>query len=92
MKKWYEKYEKLNSILFTYDNSGKKLNFPPPYKSRRNKEYDTIDIEGKYGMNKLYRILGYSEELPFYGNYPCVGIMFENLYNFEKIWWHYEVD
>jgi len=90
MIKWYEKYKKLNSVLFTYDNSGKKLNLPPPYKSRRNKDYDTVDIEGKYGMDQLYKIIGWTMEPPFKAAYPCVAIMFENLYNFEKIWWHYE--
>lgn len=92
MKKWYEKYEKLNPILFTYDNSGKKLALGPPYRSRRNDNFDTIDIEGCYGMDQIFKILGYTEEPPYKAQYPCVAIMFEDLHNFEKIWWHYEID
>ena len=41
-------------------------------------------------MNQIYKILGYTEEPPFYAAYPCVAIMFEDLQTFEKIWWHYE--
>jgi len=87
---WYKKYKELNSMLFTYDNSGKKFNLPPPYKNRRNKDFDTIDIEGLYGMDQLYRIIGYTETPPFTTSYPCVAIMFEDLHTFKQIWWHYE--
>jgi hypothetical protein len=85
---WYEKYEKLNSVLFTYENSGKRLGFPPPYRNRMDYDLNTIDIYGEHGMEQLWHIIGYSEQLPFYPDYPAVGIMFEDN-DFEKVWWHY---
>lgn len=71
------------------ENIGRRVS-APPFKSRRNKDFDTIDIYGAYGMDRLYRILGYTENPPVMANYPCVAIMFEDLHTFEKIWWHYE--
>lgn len=89
--KWYEKYEKLDSVLFTWENSGQRLGDAPPYRSKRNKEFDMVDIEGIYGTEAIYKILGYTENPPFHAKgYPSVSIMFERTDNFEKIWWHYE--
>lgn len=86
---WYKKYKELNSSLFTMENCGRKLH-RPPYRSRRNSAFETINIEGIYGTEKLFKILGYTENPPIMANYPCVAIMFERTDDFEKIWWHYE--
>jgi len=89
--KWYEKYKKLNPSLFTWENSGQRLGDAPPYRSRRNDDYYIIDIYGEYGMDQIYKIVGYSENPPFHAKgYPSVAIMFERTDTFEKIWWHYE--
>ena len=87
--KWYEKYEKLNSSLFSWENSGQRAEAAPPYHAKMNEHFDTIDIEGKYGMDQVYKLLGYTENPPFPTKYPSVAIMFEDLHTHEKIWWHY---
>lgn len=91
--KWYEKYKKLNSEMFTRENSGQSLGSAPPYRSRRNKDYKTMDIYGDHGLDKMYKIVGYTENPPFNANgYPSVAIMFEEQTEFFMIWWHYEKD
>ena len=91
--KWYEKYQKINSSLFTWENSGQRLGDAPPYHCKRDENLYTQDIEGKYGMDKIYRIVGYTENPPFPAKeYQSVAIMFERLDTFEKIWWHYDVE
>jgi len=89
MKRWYEKYEKLNPNIFTLENWGKGVSIPP-YRTRRNAEFNIIDIYGEHGLNQIYRILGFTLSPPVIANYPCVAIMFERTDDFEKIWWHYE--
>ncbi len=88
--KWYKKYTELPSTLFTYENSGQRWGDALPYRSRRDDNFDVIDIVGDYGMNQLYKILGYTESPPFPAPYPYVAIMFEESDTFKKIWWHYE--
>jgi len=89
---WYEKYEKLTSALFTLENSGRKIGEAPPYHAKRNADYDIEDIEGLYGMNQVFKIVGYTLDPPFPVRYPAVAIMFEDQQTFEKIWWHYLKD
>jgi len=88
--KWFEKYAELPSILFTFENSGNRLGDSPPYRSRRDDNFNVVDIVGEYGMSQIYKILGYTESPPFKARYPSVAIMFEDLGTFGKIWWHYE--
>ena len=91
--KWYEKHKKLNAALFTWENSGKKLGDAPPYHNVRNDNFDIEGIEGIYGMEKIYKLLGYTEDPAFHAKgYPSVAIMFERQDTYEKIWWHYEVE
>ena len=86
---WFEQYPKLNSILFTAENSGRKIGGVLPY----HQDFNTGEIKGLYGLDKTWKVLGYSLELPFYPEtYPAIGIMFENQYNYEKIWWHYNIE
>jgi hypothetical protein len=86
MKRWFEKYEQLGSVLFTLENSGKRLGDAPPYRCRRNAEYDIIDIRGEHSMNKVYRIVGYTENPPFFpAGYSAVAIMFERIDTSEKM-------
>jgi len=93
MAKWYAKYKKLNSTLFTWENSGQRLGDAPPYHEKHDEELNTLDIEGKYGIDQIYKVLGYTENPPFDAKgYPSVAIMFERCDTFEKIWWHYMSD
>lgn len=92
-RRWYEKYEELNSAMFTWENSGQRLGSAPPYRSRRDEHFNTTDIYGEFGLDKMYKIVGYTENPPFDANgYPSVAIMFEEQTEFFKIWWHYERD
>jgi hypothetical protein len=87
---WYKKYPKLNSALFTFENSGKRSNDPPPY-SLIERGGELIDIKDKYSVSG-YKILGYTESPPFPAEgYLAIAVMFENG-NFEKTWWHYPRD
>jgi len=91
--KWYEKYAKLNPALFTWENSGQRLGDAPPYHAKMDGDLNTIDIEGKYGIDQVYKLLGYTENPQFNAKgYPAVAIMFERCDTFEKIWWHYMSD
>jgi hypothetical protein len=83
---WFEKYEKLSSSLFIAENSGRKIANIAPY----HQDFNTGEIKGLYGLERTWKVLGYSLELPFYPQtYQAVGIMFENQHDYEKIWWHY---
>lgn len=87
---WYEKYENLNAGLFTFENSGKNSGEAPPYADITNDDLYMIEIKGEYGMDKEWKIIGYSESPPFPANgYEAIGIMFENQNDFIKRWWHY---
>ena len=86
---WYKKYKKLNSSLFVYENSGKRKRLPPPYTVINDNDFNIIDIQGKYGIDEEWKIIGYSESFTPKADYPAVAIMFENTYDFEKVWFHY---
>ena len=89
---WYKKYTKLPSYEFTYVNSGKNRCEVPPYNVKYNKDLDNVEsIHGEWGMDQMWKIIGYSEQLPFQTSYDAIGIMFENQITFEKIWWHYPI-
>lgn len=79
--------------MFTWENSGQRMGDAPPYRSRRNEVYETVDICGDHGLDKMYRLVGYTENPPFDANgYPSVAIMFEEQTDFFMRWWHYEKD
>ena len=88
---WWEKYEELNSCLFTNENSARSLRYPEIYRL----DDDERLIPMKYNTDK-FKILGYTLNPPF--NPPSreyndgleyVSIMFENEKTFEKVWFHY---
>lgn len=91
IKCWFHKYPKLSSALFTWENSGQKLNSIPPYSEIRDDDYAVIDIEPNKYVTCEYSILGYAiEPIPkIEPTYPAVAIMFEHKETFEKLWWHF---
>lgn len=85
---WYEQYKKLNSALFTHDNSAR--GEVPPFVDIRDDDLNTIGMKGMYGMDQIWGVVGYTESVPFPARgYEAIGIMFEDLATFEKKWWHY---
>jgi len=87
---WYEHYKKLNAGLFTFENCGKNSGEIPPYTDITDDDLYIVSIEGKYGMDKEWKVIGYSESIPFPAqSYEAIGIMFENQNDFTKRWWHY---
>jgi len=90
---WYNKYKKLNRILFTWENSGRRDGTGPPFYCVRDKDFNTVDIKGICGIDQVYKVVGYTETPPFSPcGYPSIGIMFEDLQTFEKVWWHYRAN
>jgi hypothetical protein len=87
---WYKQYAELNSASFIVENSGNFLHLPPPYRLVE-VDGEIAQIAGKYGLDKAWRVLGYTEHLPFLARYEAVGIMFEDTGNFEQVWWHYPI-
>lgn len=88
-KMWYEKYPRLSSAKFNYGNSGNSKNLPSPYSEKRIDD-EIVDIEGIYGSDKHFKVVGYTESPPFQPDgYHAVAIMFEDQTSFEFIWFHY---
>jgi hypothetical protein len=87
---WYKKYKKISSALFNYENSGVKTNLMPPWRDIYDADLNMVDIQGSYGSDKIWRIVGYTENPPFPSNgYEAIAIMFEHQNTFEKTWWHF---
>ena len=85
---WYGIHEKLSSALFTHENSAR--GEAPPYQEICDGDFDTVRIQGFYGMAEIWKIVGYTESPPFPARgYEAVVIMFEDRKTFEKKWWHY---
>ncbi len=90
MCKWYEQYRKLASPVFTAENDGRLQDFPPPFTVMYDKDSKTVDIQGKYGMDKEWGVMGYTENPPYQpAGYEAVGIMFESTVDFLWVWFHY---
>jgi len=89
--KWYEQYPRLNSAKFIAENSGVRAQLPPPYEIIRG-DTSIVGIEGRWGMEQLWKPVGFSESPPFPTSYPAVAILFESTTNFEQIWWHYPLE
>lgn len=93
MSKWYEKYELLNSSLFTWDNSGNRSGEAPPRGTKRDEDYNTTDLkepECYEYRQKDFEPLGYTENPSFHARgYKSIGFMFLDKTNNDKIWWHY---
>ena len=84
IKKWYEKYPKLNHALFTVANSGNAQHMVCPYGVR--------DGELRTYINH-WKIVGYTLNPPFCaGDFEAVAIMFEDETDFEKLWFHFLED
>jgi hypothetical protein len=86
-ERWYHKYQRLNSALFTKENSGRSLGLAPPFRHVY-KGGGISDISASYIHSSFYQLLGYTEHPPFFAPYPSVAIMFETEAG-EKTWWHY---
>ena len=89
--KWYEQYPRLNSAKFTAENSGARTQLPPPYQIVE-EDGRIRGIAGYWGMEQLWKPVGFSESPPFPTDYPAVAILFESTTNFEQIWWHYPLE
>lgn len=89
MPKWYEKYKKLNSCLFIYENSAKGLRSPAPFKHKSIEDDDLVRV--KHYPNSLdWEIMGYTLNPSFNPTYSnFVAIMFHNIKTGEKLWAHF---
>ncbi len=81
---WWKIYPKLNSALFTHENSGRSLGELQPFS-------ETMDggLKPITGVSNMFTILGYTLDPPFAAPFPSVAIMFERNDDFSKIWFHY---
>lgn len=87
---WYEIYPKLPAEEFTYENSGARSGFSPPYREVFiERSYTVAGIVGEFGNEQLYTVVGYSLDMPFRPKYNSVAVMFEERDTFEKTWWHF---
>jgi hypothetical protein len=78
----FEKYPKLSSSKFTYENSCRNIGcqFPDFYK-----------IES--GNDRNWTILGYTLNPPFDSNVKePLAIMYENTKTFDIVWYHHDLD
>lgn len=78
--KIYEKYPKISSSKFNYENSCRSIGcrFPDFYKVHE-------------GVDNNWEIVGYTLNPPFDSNTKKpIGIMYENTKTFEKVWYHHE--
>jgi hypothetical protein len=87
--KWWEKYEELNSSLFTSENSARRMGCPEIYRLSDDEELIPI----KYYEDK-YSIVGYTLNPPLFprsidDDIQYIGIMFESTETFEKVWFHF---
>lgn len=82
---WYEKYPKLSSIDFTWNDCGIRLRQPRPYG-----QYLSGDnYKELYQIDRNYRIIGYCLDTSIRPRRDMVAILFENIHDFERIWFHY---
>ena len=78
----YEKYPKLSSSLFNYENSCRVTAYQFPY---------FFKIEE--GTDKNWIIVGYTLNPPFTSNANRpIAIMHENTKTFERVWYHHDLD
>lgn len=89
--KWYEQYPRLNSAKFTAKNSGARAQLPPPYDVIY-KDGCIVGVEGRWGMEQQWQMVGFTDSPPFPASYPAVAILFESTTDFEQIWWHYPTE
>lgn len=88
MREWYQKYARIPAEEFVWENSGDRLDTPPPWKEVSDYIRGVVGIHGEWGLENIWTPVGYTTDIQ-QKRYPCVAIMFENRQNFEKVWWHF---
>lgn len=85
---WYKQYPQIPVEEFTWENSGARLDVPPPWKEVHDYMRGVIGIQGEWGLDKIWTPVGYTTDIP-QKRYQCVAIMFENRQDWSKAWWHF---
>lgn len=89
--KWWEQYEELNSYLFTHENSARGKGCSEIYYLSDDEKLVPVK---NYSKSDEYSVFGYTLNPPLFPSYlngdiQYVGIMFENVETFEKVWFHF---